>query len=209
VEFEAAEEGRELEVLAHLLRKATADVFRARLAGVDLSGLQGRFDEGATVETGDLVPPPSLLAGLGTVPGLAAILSRLGVEEESPGPRRRRARAGPGGAAPQPPAGQGRGRRPDRLRRLTWSPTCTRPPRTRRTCAGASCSPALVTLASFFVLGLPGDRDRRPPWLLLPALLIVLVLVVRPLMAPVLAANRLRRRLAYQAFLESREDERD
>jgi magnesium chelatase subunit I len=85
VEFEAAEEGRELEVLAHLLRKATADVFRARLAGVDLSGLQGRFDEGATVETGDLVPAAELLAGLGTVPGLAAILSRLGVEEESPG----------------------------------------------------------------------------------------------------------------------------
>jgi magnesium chelatase subunit I len=47
--------------------------------------LQGRFDEGATVETGDLVPAADLLAGLGTVPGLAAILSRLGVEEESPG----------------------------------------------------------------------------------------------------------------------------
>ena len=85
VEFESAEEGRELEVLAHLLRQATADVFRARLAGVDLSGLQGRFDEGATVETGDLVPAADLLAGLGPVPGLAAILTRLGIEQESPG----------------------------------------------------------------------------------------------------------------------------
>jgi magnesium chelatase subunit I len=85
VEFEAAEEGRELEVLAHLLRKATADAFRALLAGVDLSGLQARFDEGATVETGDLVPATELLARLGTVPGLAQILGRLGVEEESPG----------------------------------------------------------------------------------------------------------------------------
>jgi magnesium chelatase subunit I len=85
VEFEAAEEGRELEVLAHLLRKATADAFRARLAGVDLSGLQARFDEGATVETGDLVPAAELLGRLGTVPGLAQILARLGVEEESPG----------------------------------------------------------------------------------------------------------------------------
>jgi magnesium chelatase subunit I len=85
VEFEAAEEGRELEVLAHLLRKATAETFRAHLAGVDLSGLQGRFDEGATVETGDLVPAADLLAALGPVPGLAAILSRLGIEEESPG----------------------------------------------------------------------------------------------------------------------------
>jgi magnesium chelatase subunit I len=85
VEFEAAEEGRELEVLAHLLRRATADAFRARLAGADLSGLQGRFDEGVTVETGDLVPAADLLAALGPVPGLAAVLARLGVEEESPG----------------------------------------------------------------------------------------------------------------------------
>jgi magnesium chelatase subunit I len=85
VEFEAAEEGRELEVLAHLLRKATADTFRARLAGLDLSGLQARFDEGATVESGDLVPAAELLERIGTVPGLAAILGRLGIEEESPG----------------------------------------------------------------------------------------------------------------------------
>ena len=85
VEFEAAEEGRELEVLAHLLRKATADAFRARLAGVDLTGLQSRFDEGATVETGDLVPAADLLSRIGTVPGLSAILTKLGIEEESPG----------------------------------------------------------------------------------------------------------------------------
>jgi len=85
VEFESAEEGRELEVLAHLLRKATADTFRARLAGLDLSGLQGRFAEGATVETGDLVPAADLLRALGPVPGLAALLQRLGIEAESPG----------------------------------------------------------------------------------------------------------------------------
>jgi magnesium chelatase subunit I len=85
VEFEAAEEGRELEVLDHLLRKATADTFRSRLAGLDLSGLQGRFDDGAVLESGDLVPAQQLLADLGTVPGLAQLLQRLGVEEESPG----------------------------------------------------------------------------------------------------------------------------
>ncbi|MCW2543684.1 MAG: putative magnesium chelatase [Frankiales bacterium] len=85
VEFEAAEEGREIEVLAHLLRKATADTFRSSLAGLDLTGLQGRFDEGGVLETGDLVPAAQLLADLGTVPGLAALLSRLGIEQESPG----------------------------------------------------------------------------------------------------------------------------
>ncbi len=85
VEFEAAEEGRELEVLHHLLRRATADAFRALLAGTDLSGLQARFDEGSSVETGDLVPAAELLGGLGTVPGLAQVLGRLGIEQESPG----------------------------------------------------------------------------------------------------------------------------
>ena len=85
VEFEAAEEGRELDVLSHLLRKATADTFRALLAGLDLSGLQGRFDEGGTLETGDLIPAAQVLADLGPVPGLAALLTRLGIEGESPG----------------------------------------------------------------------------------------------------------------------------
>jgi magnesium chelatase subunit I len=85
VEFEAAEEGRELEVLAHLLRKATADTFRSQLAGSDLTGLQARFDEGGILETGDLVPAAQLLADLGTVPGLALLLERLGITEESPG----------------------------------------------------------------------------------------------------------------------------
>jgi magnesium chelatase subunit I len=84
VEFEA-EEGRELEVLAHLLRRATADSFRARLAGLDLSGVQGLFDEGGVLETGDLVPAGQILADLGTVPGLAQLLQRLDVEQESPG----------------------------------------------------------------------------------------------------------------------------
>jgi magnesium chelatase subunit I len=84
VEFEAAEEGRELEVLGYLLRRATADAFRSLLAGADLSGLQARFDEGSSVETGDLVPAADLLAALGPVPGLAAVLRRLGIEEESP-----------------------------------------------------------------------------------------------------------------------------
>ena len=85
VEFEAAEEGRELEVLHHLLRRATADAFRALLAGTDLSGLQGRFDDGATVETGDLVPAAELLGRLGPIPGLSGLLTRLGIEQESPG----------------------------------------------------------------------------------------------------------------------------
>ena len=67
---------------------------------------------------------------------------------------------------------------------------------------------ALVTLVAFFVLGYAVTAVGGPPWLLLPGLLLVLVLVVVPLMRPVLAANRLRRRLAYQAFLETRGEDR-
>jgi len=85
VEFDQLEEGREAELLAHLLRKAVADTFRARLAGTDFTGLQDRFAEGGTVETGDLVPASELLNSLGPISGLAQILSALGIEEESPG----------------------------------------------------------------------------------------------------------------------------
>jgi magnesium chelatase subunit I len=87
VEFEDTEEGRELEVLDHLLRRAVAQTFRAHLAGLDLTGLQAKFDEGSTVIAGDEVPAAALLRQLGTVPGLAALLDRLGVPDgaESPG----------------------------------------------------------------------------------------------------------------------------
>ena len=86
VEFEMGEEGREDEVLQHLLRLATAETFRARLAGVDLSAFTARFGEGATLETGVLVPAADILEQLGPVPGLASVLDRLGVEEETISP---------------------------------------------------------------------------------------------------------------------------
>ena len=67
---------------------------------------------------------------------------------------------------------------------------------------------AVLTLGAFFVLGYTITALEAPPWLLLPAMLLVVVLVVRPMMAPVLAANRLQRRLAMQAYLEQEEDGR-
>jgi magnesium chelatase subunit I len=87
VEFDQLEEGRELELLKHLLRRSVAETWRARLAGSDMSGLLHRFDEGGTVETGDLVPAGELLARIGPVPGLAQLLGRLGDDHgaETPG----------------------------------------------------------------------------------------------------------------------------
>ncbi|MFY1684971.1 magnesium chelatase [Micromonospora sp. WMMD730] len=79
VEFESGEEGRETEILAHLLRTATAETFRARLAGLDLSGFTALVAEGAVIETGELVASAELLRQVGTVPGLAKALDRLGL----------------------------------------------------------------------------------------------------------------------------------
>ncbi|MCZ2804126.1 magnesium chelatase [Modestobacter sp. VKM Ac-2983] len=76
-----ADDDRSLEVLEHLLRQATAQTFRARCGGLDLTGLQEHFTGGDTVESGDLVPAAVLLGQLGTIPHLAQLLGRLGVPE--------------------------------------------------------------------------------------------------------------------------------
>ncbi len=80
VEFEVSEEGREQEVLDHLLRRATAETFRATLGSADLTGLLARFAEGGAVETGDLLSAADLLRRIGEVPGLAKIMERLGMD---------------------------------------------------------------------------------------------------------------------------------
>ena len=80
VEFEVSEEGREQEVLDHLLRRAIAETFRATLGNADLSGLLARFSEGDSVESGDQVPAAQLLRRIGDVPGLARIMDRLSMD---------------------------------------------------------------------------------------------------------------------------------
>ncbi len=83
IEFEMGEEGRERAVLEHLLRMATAAVFRRRLSGLDLSGFTSVFAEGAMVETGELVPATELLSQIGSVPGLSKVLDRLGYRDDA------------------------------------------------------------------------------------------------------------------------------
>jgi magnesium chelatase subunit I len=86
VEFDDADEGREFEVLDHLLRRAVVETYRARLAGLDLRPLQERFDGGLTVTTGEAVPAQDLLAQLGPVPVLSALLDRLEPDGVGEGP---------------------------------------------------------------------------------------------------------------------------
>jgi magnesium chelatase subunit I len=80
VEFEVSEEGREQEVLDHLLRRAIAETFRTALGNADMAGLLARFGEGGSVESGDLVTADDLLHRIGDVPGLARIMERLSMD---------------------------------------------------------------------------------------------------------------------------------
>nr|WP_269812848.1 magnesium chelatase [Ornithinimicrobium sediminis] len=64
VEFESGEEGREREILDHLLRRATADTVRHRLRGIDLGLLVEALEAGASVTTGEQVTAYDVLAGL-------------------------------------------------------------------------------------------------------------------------------------------------
>jgi magnesium chelatase subunit I len=86
VEFDDTDEGREFEVLEHLLRRAVAETSRARLAGLDLRPLQQKFDSGLLVESGDTVSADRLLEQLGTIPGLATLLERLEPDSVHEGP---------------------------------------------------------------------------------------------------------------------------
>ena len=93
VEFEADGEGREIEILDHLLRRAVAETWRARLGGLDLTGFVDLAAEGHGVDRPARRPrQPSCSSQVGTVPGLAQVLGRLGFDDV-PTPARRRARS--------------------------------------------------------------------------------------------------------------------
>ncbi len=55
IEFETGEEGRESEVLTHLLRTATADTVRQHFRGLDFGPLIAAIDSGSMVTTGEQV----------------------------------------------------------------------------------------------------------------------------------------------------------
>ncbi|PRY62586.1 magnesium chelatase subunit I [Knoellia remsis] len=64
IEFETGEEGREQDILTHLLRTAVAETARSRLGGIDLALLVSALEEGATVTTGEQVSARDVLDGL-------------------------------------------------------------------------------------------------------------------------------------------------
>ena len=64
IEFETGEEGREQEILTHLLRTATAETVRAHFRGLDFGLLVEAIEEGALVTTGEQVTARDFLTGL-------------------------------------------------------------------------------------------------------------------------------------------------
>jgi len=68
IEFETGEEGREHEVLTHLLRTATAETVRHHLRGLDFAPLVDAIEEGRMVTTGSQVAARDFLAGLPALP---------------------------------------------------------------------------------------------------------------------------------------------
>ena len=64
VEFEAGEEGRERDILTHLLRSATAETVRGHFRGVDLGPLVAALQGEVMVTTGEQVTARSFLDGL-------------------------------------------------------------------------------------------------------------------------------------------------
>jgi magnesium chelatase subunit I len=85
IELETVEEGREEEILGRALAGAVLRVFRRRLSGFEFGQLVARFDGSFGAATSDLMPAGAFLDQFGELPGLARLLGRLGIEEESPG----------------------------------------------------------------------------------------------------------------------------
>ena len=84
VEIEAMEEGREGQIIEHLVRAAVLTVFRRRLAVESLAGLVDDMADGVTIRTGEDVSASDYVDVLERFPALAAPVAELTGADESP-----------------------------------------------------------------------------------------------------------------------------
>jgi magnesium chelatase subunit I len=82
LEFESGEEGREIAVLEHLLRRATADTAQRVLGGLDVGPLVAAVDADQPVTTGERVSAKDVLAALPDLPVIDEIAARLGADSD-------------------------------------------------------------------------------------------------------------------------------
>lgn len=83
VEFETLDEGRESEILDHLIRAATLAVFKAAVPPETHRAVVDAFEEGAVARTGDDIAVDEIAALAASVPALAAPVEALLADEDA------------------------------------------------------------------------------------------------------------------------------
>ncbi len=82
VEIEAYEEGREVEIIEHLVRSAVLTVFKDTVDPATHRAVLDAFDDGAVVSAGDDIAATDYLDLLEQIPALEAMLADLGLSED-------------------------------------------------------------------------------------------------------------------------------
>lgn len=85
VEIETLEEGREEQILDHLVRSAVLQVFRERVSPEHLVAVVAALEERGPVETGEDVPADDYTALVAQLPALGGVVAAIAGREPSPG----------------------------------------------------------------------------------------------------------------------------
>ena len=81
IEIETLEDGRDNEIIEHLIRSAVLTVFKDMVDPASHRAVLDAFDEGAVVSAGDDIASADYVALLDQIPALAEILEGLGIDE--------------------------------------------------------------------------------------------------------------------------------
>ncbi len=84
IEIEALEEGRDAQVIDHLLRTAILTVFKGRVSVEGIRQVVDSFDDELVASTGDDVPVADYMALLASLPAMAAPVAELLGDDLSP-----------------------------------------------------------------------------------------------------------------------------
>ncbi len=82
VEIETLEEGRDGEIIEHLVRSAVLTVFKDEVDPAQHRAILDAFEEGAVVSAGDDIASADYMALLDQIPALGEVLSGLGFSDE-------------------------------------------------------------------------------------------------------------------------------
>ena len=85
IEIEALEEGRDLEVIDHLLRGAVLTVFKEKFSGEGIRQVVDAFEEDLVASAGDDLPASAYVDFLATNPALSAPVAELIGDADSDG----------------------------------------------------------------------------------------------------------------------------